>query len=95
MDGGGAAPTPPGALEGSPAGEAPSRLDLPVLDQLLANHVAQFGEMRKPHAPDPATTPLHAVYAPGPYVAPKVRAMIAFLTARFGAETEWDGGFLS
>ncbi len=44
------------------------------------------------YAPDPATTPLHAVYAPGPYTAPKVRAMIAFLTTRFGTETEWDGG---
>jgi DNA-binding transcriptional LysR family regulator len=43
------------------------------------------------YAPDPATTPLHAVYAPGPYVAPKVRAMIDFLIGRFGAETEWDG----
>ena len=43
------------------------------------------------YAPDPATTPLHAVYAPGPYVAPKVRAMIDFLIERFGAETEWDG----
>ncbi len=44
------------------------------------------------YAPDPATTPLHAVYAPGPYIAPKVRAMIEFLIERFGAETEWDGG---
>ncbi len=44
------------------------------------------------YAPDPATTPLHAVHAPGPYTAPKVRAMIDFLIARFGTETEWDGG---
>ena len=43
------------------------------------------------YAPDPATTPLHAVYAPGPYTAPKVRAMIDFLIERFGTETQWDG----
>ncbi len=47
VDGGGAPPTPPGALDGSPAGEAPSRLDLPVLDQLRSKHVAQFDEVRK------------------------------------------------
>ena len=48
--------------------------------------------MLSDYAPDPATTPLHAVDAPGPYVAPKARAMIEFLTERFGAETQWDGG---
>ena len=50
------------------------------------------GDPGKIGTPDPATTPLHAVYPPGPYIVPKARAMIEFLTARFGAETEWDGG---
>lgn len=32
---------------------------------------------------DPPRTPLHALYAPNPYVAPKVRAFVDFLVDRF------------
>ena len=41
------------------------------------------------HAPDPATTPLYAVHAPGPYTPPKVRAFIDFLVARFSHDYVW------
>ncbi|MFQ5775311.1 MAG: LysR substrate-binding domain-containing protein [Kiloniellaceae bacterium] len=40
-------------------------------------------------APDPATTPLYAIYAPGPYTAPKVRAFVEFLAGRFSRSYAW------
>ncbi len=39
--------------------------------------------------PDPASTPLYAIYPPGPYVAPKVRAFIDFLAGRFSHGYDW------
>ena len=41
--------------------------------------------------PDPARSPLYAVYAPGPYVAPKIRAVIDFLAERFAGDYPWRG----
>ena len=38
--------------------------------------------------PDPATTPLHALYAPGPYTPPKVRAFVDYLAERY-SRTSW------
>ena len=40
---------------------------------------------------DPPTTPLHAVYAPGPYMAPKIRAFVDFLAGRFASGYAWRG----
>jgi len=66
-----------------------------ALDLVAGDQAVRFGRLTQGQGAvelsDPATTPLHAVYPPGPYTAPKVRAMIEFLTARFGAETEWEG----
>ena len=39
--------------------------------------------------PEPAVTALHAVYAPGPYVPPKVRAFVDFLAGRFSQAYDW------
>ncbi|MEM7022017.1 MAG: LysR family transcriptional regulator [Pseudomonadota bacterium] len=41
-------------------------------------------------APEPATTALHALYAPGPYVPPKVRAFVDFLAGRFSPAYDWS-----
>lgn len=41
---------------------------------------------------DPATTPLHALYPPGPHVAPKIRAFVDFLAGRFGHDYAWRSG---
>ena len=38
---------------------------------------------------DPATAPLHAVTAPGPYTAPKIRKFIEFLVNRFSGGYSW------
>ena len=46
-------------------------------------------EVLADYAPDPASTPLHAVYAPGPYVPPKVRAFVDFLAGRFSGAYGW------
>ncbi len=46
-------------------------------------------EVLKDHTADPALTPLYAVYAPGPYVAPKVRAFVDFLAGRFAGDYTW------
>lgn len=46
-------------------------------------------EVLKNYSPDPAVTPLHAVYAPGPYTAPKVRMFVDFLAGRFSRNYAW------
>lgn len=38
---------------------------------------------------DPAISPLHALYAPGPYIPPKVRAFVDFLAGRFAHNYTW------
>lgn len=40
-------------------------------------------------APEPARTPVSAVYAPGPYKPAKVRVFIDFLAARFADRHDW------
>ena len=42
------------------------------------------------YSPDPATTPLFAVYPPGPYTAPKVRVFVDFLAGRFSGDNSWQ-----
>ncbi len=49
-------------------------------------------ELLADHSPEPAVTPLHAVYPPGPYTAPKVRAFIDFLAGRFSRDYAWREG---
>jgi len=39
---------------------------------------------------EPADTPLYAVYAPGPYTPPKVRAFVDFLAGRFSRNYAWS-----
>lgn len=46
-------------------------------------------EVLTDYAADPAKTSLHAVYAPGPYIAPKVRAFVDFLAGRFAHDYAW------
>jgi DNA-binding transcriptional LysR family regulator len=43
----------------------------------------------KAYTADPALTSLYAVYAPGPYVAPKVRSFVDFLAGRFARDYCW------
>ena len=47
-------------------------------------------EVLQDYAADPALTPLYAVYAPGPYTAPKVRAFVDFLAGRFAEDYCWQ-----
>ena len=46
-------------------------------------------EVLSDHSADPATAPLYAVFSPGPYVAPKVRALVDFLAGRFSPAYTW------
>ncbi len=46
-------------------------------------------EVLADYSPEPAITPLHAVYPPGPYVAPKVRAFVDFLVEQFSGAYAW------
>ncbi len=46
-------------------------------------------EVLKDCSADPEVTPLYAVYAPGPYTAPKVRAFVDFLAGRFAGDYLW------
>lgn len=46
-------------------------------------------EVLSDYAADPAETPLYAVYAPGPYTPPKVRALVDFLAGRFSRNYAW------
>lgn len=48
-------------------------------------------EVLADYAADPEKTPVYAVYAPGPYVPPKVRAFSDFLAARFAPANAWHG----
>ncbi len=50
---------------------------------------ARLVEVLADHSPDPAVTPLHAVYAPGPYTAPKIRQFVDFLAGRFSRDDAW------
>ena len=52
-------------------------------------------ELLPSYKADPATTPLYALSAPGPYVAPKIRAFVDFLSARFSKNYDWRSGSLS
>lgn len=47
-------------------------------------------EVLSDYAADPATSPLYALFAPGPYVAPKVRAFVDFLAGRFSRAYAWS-----
>ncbi|MCH7551538.1 MAG: hypothetical protein IIA35_07560, partial [Proteobacteria bacterium] len=42
--------------------------------------------------PDPADTPLYAVYPHQKHLPAKVRVFVDFLAERFGRETDWAGG---
>lgn len=46
-------------------------------------------EVLSDYAAAPETTPLYAVYPPGPYVAAKVRAFVDFLAGRFSRNYTW------
>ncbi|MGI9424063.1 MAG: LysR family transcriptional regulator [Hyphomicrobiaceae bacterium] len=46
-------------------------------------------EVLNGYVPVPSTTPLYALYAPGPYQAPKVKAFIDFLAGRFSRKYVW------
>ena len=46
-------------------------------------------ELLSDYSPEPAQTPLYAVYAPGPYTPPKVRAFVDFLAERFSNNYAW------
>ena len=46
-------------------------------------------EVLADYPPNPASTPLYAVYPPGPYIAPKVRAFVDFLAGRFSRNYDW------
>ena len=49
-------------------------------------------EVLADYSPEPDVTPLHAVYPPGPYTAPKVRAFVDFLAGRFSRDYAWREG---
>ena len=46
-------------------------------------------EVLTDYTADPADTPIHAVYAPGPYVAPKIRAFVEFLVSKYSGNYDW------
>lgn len=47
-------------------------------------------EVLTDYTPVPATTPLSAVYAPGPYTAPKIRVFVDFLAGRLSRNYAWQ-----
>ncbi|MGI9388178.1 MAG: substrate binding domain-containing protein, partial [Methyloligellaceae bacterium] len=47
-------------------------------------------EVLNSYTPEPAITPLYALYASGPYVAPKIRAFVDFLAGRFSNNYVWS-----
>lgn len=49
-------------------------------------------EVLSDYAAEPAQTPIYAVFAPGPYTPPKVRAFIDFLAGRFSRNYAWTEG---
>ncbi len=67
-------------------------LGLSLLPEWLVGPEISSGrliEVLKDHTADPALTSLHAVYAPGPHVAPKIRAFVDFLAGRFARNYSW------
>ena len=62
-----------------------------VPEWLLGEEISngRLVEVLKGYSPDPAVTPLYAVYAPGPYTAPKVRMFVDFLAGRFSRNYAW------
>ncbi len=46
-------------------------------------------ELLPAYTAEPAQTPLYALYSPGPYIAPKIRAFIDFLAQRFSDNYDW------
>ncbi len=67
-------------------------LGLILLPEWLAGPDISDGrlfEVLKGYTADPANTSLYAVYAPGPYVAPKIRAFVDFLAGRFARNYSW------
>lgn len=48
-------------------------------------------EVLPDYTAEPATTPIYAVTPPGPHLAPKIRAFVDFLAARFGRDYDWRG----
>ena len=49
-------------------------------------------EVLSSYSAEPAQTPIYAVFAPGPYTPPKVRAFVDFLARRFSRNYAWTQG---
>ncbi|MGI9407499.1 MAG: LysR family transcriptional regulator [Hyphomicrobiaceae bacterium] len=75
------------------ASAACAGLGLILVPEWLAGPEVNAGklvEVLTDYTADPADTPLHAVYAPGPYTAPKIRAFVDFLAGRFSRDYAWS-----
>lgn len=46
-------------------------------------------EILDDYRPQPATSPLYALYAPSPYIPPKIRSFVGFLVERFSSGYHW------
>lgn len=47
-------------------------------------------EVLSNYTPEPAATPFYALYAPGPYTAPKIRVFVDFMADRFSSDDAWS-----
>ena len=62
-----------------------------VPEWLVGGEISQgrLVEVLADYSPDPPITSLYALYPPGPYLAPKVRAFVDFLAGRFSRNYAW------
>ncbi len=64
-----------------------------MVPEALVHHVLREGhlvELLSAYTPDPALTPLSALYAAGTYTPPKVRVLIDFLNGFFARQEAWS-----
>lgn len=74
---------------------ATAGMGLVLLPLWLVGREIKQGRLREvlaDYRPDPADTPLYAVYPHQKHLPAKVRVFVDFLAQRFGRETDWAGG---
>ena len=73
-------------------GAAGAGLGVVLLPEWLVGLEVSAGrleEVLRNYTAEPAVSPLYAVFAPGPYIAPKIRAFVDFLARRFAMDYAW------
>ena len=71
---------------------ASAGMGIVLVPEWLAGDALKSGrlvEILREYDAVPAQTPLYALYTPGPYVAPKIRAFVDFMAQRFSKNYDW------